>query len=225
MPCMAATAASAARAARGPAEVLAVQRTRTVRTCPPVPPIGDGHADDRIAAQALTAWPRLRGGAGAQGERVYDRASGVLRPALCAGWGQGLLGRRSPQRPDDRAGQRVYAPDERGLTAIVRVAGPRTRSADCLTLAQGQVGLDQAEGRAWRGWHRQMTPARRAVETARANRGPRRRPRAAPCRGTPPAAEPLRRRASAQHRDRVVALAPPAPGDRPPRPDPPPRCP
>jgi SRSO17 transposase len=163
---------------RGQAYVLAVKRNQTLTTWPPYQPIGDRHADELSAAQAVEQWQRLSCGAGAQGERVYDWLYLDLRPGLREGWSHGLLVRRSLSTPVELAYYLVYAPAGTAVQVIVRVAGTRWSIEDFFKLAKGQVGLDHYEVRSWQGWQRHMTLALwalalLAVETARAKRGTR----------------------------------------------------
>jgi len=162
--------------AREQAYVLAVKRNQSVTTWPPYQPIGSWQAEVVITAQARENWQRLSCGDGAQGERLYDWASVVLRPALREGWVQGLLARRSLSKPDELAYYLVYAPTDTALAVIVRVAGTRWTIEDFFKLAKGQVGLDHYEVRSWRGWYRHMSLALwalaiLAVTTAQEKRG------------------------------------------------------
>jgi len=161
---------------RGQAYVLAVKRTQAVSTFPPSQPIGYWHADALIAVQAAEDWQQLSCGDGAQGERIYDWLSLLLRPALREGWVHGLLVRRSLSDPSELAYYLVYAPEETPLAVIVRVAGTRWSIEDFFKLSKGQVGLDHYEVRSWQGWHRHMTLASwalalLAVERARGKKG------------------------------------------------------
>ncbi len=145
--------------ARAQAYVVAVKRTQTVSTWPPYGPPGQAQAGTRVAALPPEAWQRLSCGEGAQGERVYDWACVLLRPALRAGWVHALLARRHPSRLDELAFYLVYAPQGTPLQEIVRAAGTRWTIEETLGLAKGQVGLDHYEVRSWLGWHRHMTLA------------------------------------------------------------------
>lgn len=162
--------------ARGQAYVLAVKRTQSVTTWPPHQPIGQHHADTLLVARPPERWQRLSCGEGAQGERLYDWAYIVLRPAERKGWVQGLLVRRSLREAEDLAYYLVHAPEDTPLATIVRVAGTRWTIEECFKLAKGQVGLDHYEVRSWRGWYRHMTLALWALailaaEAARAKGG------------------------------------------------------
>jgi SRSO17 transposase len=88
---------------RAQADVVAVKRTHTVSTWPPYGRIGQARACDLIAAPPPEAWQRLGCGEGAQGERVYDWACRLVRPARPRGWVHAVLARRHPTRPDESA--------------------------------------------------------------------------------------------------------------------------
>ena len=148
-----------ALATRDQAYVVAVKRTQAVRTWPPSSPPGQTRAEALIAALPAEAWQRLSCGEGAQGERVYDWACRLVRPAVRDGWVHAVLARRHPTRPEELAYYLIYAPDGTPLEAVVRAAGSRWAIEDTFTLAKGQVGLDHYEGRSWPGWHRHITLA------------------------------------------------------------------
>ena len=161
---------------RGQAYVVAVKRTHTVSTWPPYGVPGQARAEDLLAALPAATWQRLSCGEGAQGERVYDWACRLLRPALRDGWVHALLVRRHPTRPEELAFYLVYAPEGTPLEEIVRAAGTRWAIEDTFKLAKGQVGLDHYEVRSWPGWHRHITLALWALailaaEAARAKGG------------------------------------------------------
>ena len=161
---------------RGQAYVVAVKRTHTVSTWPPDGPPGQARACDLIAALPAAAWQRLSCGEGAQGERVYDWAYRLVRPAQRDGWVHAVVARRHPTRPDELAFSLVHAPEGRPLAEIVRAAGMRWAIEDTFKLAKGQVGLDHYEVRSWPGWHRHITLslwalAILAAEAARAKGG------------------------------------------------------
>jgi SRSO17 transposase len=162
--------------ARGQAYVAAVKRTQTVSTWPPYGAPGQARVCDLIADLPAEGWQRLSCGEGAQGERVYDWACRLLRPALQEGWVHALLARRHPTRPEEVAFYLVYAPEGTSLEPMVRAAGSRWAIEDTFKLAKGQVGLDHYEVRSWDGWHRHMTLALWALailatEVARAKGG------------------------------------------------------
>jgi SRSO17 transposase len=161
---------------RAQAYVVAVKRTHTVSTWPPYGGIGQARACDLIAALPPEAWQRLSCGEGAQGERVYDWACRLVRPARPQGWVHAVLARRHPTRPDELAFYLTYAPEGTPPEEIVRVAGTRWAIEDTIKLAKGQVGLDHYEVRSWAGWHRHITLALWALailaaEAARAKGG------------------------------------------------------
>jgi SRSO17 transposase len=161
---------------RGQAYVVAVKRTHTVSTWPPYGVPGQARVCDLIADLPAEGWQRLSCGEGVQGERVYDWACRLLRPALQEGWGHALLARRHPTKPEEVAFYLVYAPEGTSLEAMVRAAGSRWAIEDTFKLAKGQVGLDHYEVRSWAGWHRHMTLALWALailatEVARAKGG------------------------------------------------------
>ena len=110
---------------------------------------------------------------------------------------------------------------------IVSVVGTRWSIEDFFKQAKGQVGLDHYEVRSWLGWHRHMTLALWAlalltIATAQAKGGSWcRSTRAAQRPRTAPPAEQARRRTATGAGNRVVALAPPASGNRQPLLDPP----
>lgn len=144
---------------RDQAYVVAVKRTHTVSTWPPYGPPAQTRVCDLIAALPAAAWQRLSCGEGAQGERVYDWAYRLVRPALRDGWVHAVLARRHPTRPEELAFYLVYAPDGTALEEIVQAAGTRWAIEDTFKLAKGQVGLDHYEVRSWPGWHRHITLA------------------------------------------------------------------
>jgi len=148
-----------ALATRGQAYAVAVKRTHTVSTWPPYGPPAQTRVCDRIAALPAAAWQRLSCGEGAQGERVYDWAGRLVRPALRDGWVHAVLARRQPARPEELAFYLVYAPDGTALEEMVRAVGSRWAIEDTFKLTKGQVGLDHYEVRAGRGWHRHTTLA------------------------------------------------------------------
>jgi SRSO17 transposase len=149
----------AALEARGQGYVVAVKPTHTVSTWPPYGVPGQERAAQLIAALPTKAWQRLSCGEGAQGERVYDWACQVVRPALRAGWVPAVLARRHATRPAELAFYLVYAPADTPLAELARVAGTRWAIEDTFKLAKGQVGLDHYEVRSWPGWHRHITLA------------------------------------------------------------------
>ncbi len=89
----------------------------------------------------------------------YDGACVPLRPALREGWVHAVLLRRHPERVDELAYYRVYAPVATPLPEVIRAAGARWTIDDLFKLAKGQVGLDHYEVRSWQGWHRHITLA------------------------------------------------------------------
>lgn len=161
---------------RGQADVVAVKRTPTVSSWPPYGPPGQARACDLIAGLPAEAWQRLSCGDGVQGDRRYDWACRLLRPAQRPGWVHAVLARRHPTRPDDVACYLVCTPEGRPREEIVRAAGARWAIEDTFKLAKGQVGLDQYAVRSWVGWHRHITLALwalaiRAAAAARAKGG------------------------------------------------------
>jgi SRSO17 transposase len=175
---------------RGQAYVVAVKRKHTASTWPPYGVPGQVRAEQVTAALPASAWQRLSCGEGAQGERVYDWACRLVRPALRDGWVHAVLARRHPTRPQEVAFYLVYAPDSTPLEELARVAGTRWAIEDTFKLAKGQVGLDHYEVRSWPGWHRHITLALWALailatEVAQAKGGT-----ASPLAGSSPSACP-----------------------------------
>jgi SRSO17 transposase len=144
---------------REQAYVVAVKRSQAVSTWPPHGPIGQTTAEALVADLGPAAWQRLSCGEGAQGERVYDWAYRLVRPALSEGWTHAVLARRHPTRAEEVVYYLVYAHHGAPLREVVRAAGSRWAVEETFKLAKGQVGLDHYEVRSWRGWHRHMTLA------------------------------------------------------------------
>ncbi len=149
--------------ARGHASGLAARANQPVSPWPPDGPPAHAPVSDSVSAVSPPPWHRRSGGAGAQGPRLSAWAYGPLRPALHAGWGQGLRIRRPPLRPAETAWALGYAPVETPLDDLARAAGTRWTSEEGFTLAQGQGGLDQSAVRRGQGGHRPITRARFAL--------------------------------------------------------------
>ena len=104
------------------------------------------------------AWYRCRGGAGSQGERLYDwarlplRASGGQRQR----W---LLARRSLSAPTAIAYFVASGPQQTPLDELARVGGTRWAVEESVETAKGEVGLAHDEVRRWQGWYRHITLA------------------------------------------------------------------
>jgi len=111
------------------------------------------------AGLPAAAWERLSAGAGAKGPRLYDWARVALAEPTPAGWGRGLLVRRSISDPTQRAFYRVFGPAETLLPQMVCVAGHRWTIEESSEAAKGEVGLDQYQVRQWTGWYRHVTLA------------------------------------------------------------------
>jgi SRSO17 transposase len=144
---------------RAQAYVVAVKSNEKPTTWPPYGPPGQVAVAQLRAELEPGAWQQLSCGEGAQGERWYDWAYVLLRPALRDGWVHGVLCRRSLTEPDEVAYYLVYAPEGTPLAEITRAAGSRWAIEDVFKLAKGQVGLDHYEVRSWAGWYRHITLA------------------------------------------------------------------
>jgi SRSO17 transposase len=98
------------------------------------------------------AWRRLRAGAGAKGERLYDRAVTPLwRLQISAKqcrFGNYLLVRRSLDEKREHAYYVVYAPRSKALLqTLVNVAARRWKIEIGFEASKGECGLDQYEVR------------------------------------------------------------------------------
>ena len=145
--------------ARGQAYALAVKRTEQPTTWPPYGPPDQVVVADVAATLGPEDWQRLSGGAGAQGERLYDWAYVPLRPALADGWIHALVIRRSCTDPDEVAYYLIYTPTDTPRVEIIRAIGARWTIEEVFELATQRVGLDEYEVRSWIGWHRHTTLA------------------------------------------------------------------
>lgn len=173
--------------ARAQAYVLAVRSNQSVTTWPPDQP-PDQHRVAALAARLQPEdWVRLSCGDGAQGPRLYDWALVQLRPALQDGWGHALLVRRHPERTDELAYYRCYAPRTTALSDLVRAAGTRWTIEELFERAKGEVGLDHYEVRSWHGWQRHITLALVALAVLAVSAQKRGRPRV---RSTSPSRSP-----------------------------------
>ncbi len=112
-----------------------------------------------IAALPAEEWQRRSVGNGSKGPRVYDWAAIRLPFDSPAGWGQGVLARRSLSDPTEIAYYRVFAPDGTTVGELARVAGTRWAIETGFERAKGEVGLDEYEVRRWEAWHRHITLA------------------------------------------------------------------
>ena len=206
---------------RGRGYVLAVTSTQRLGLKP---------VEDWLEDVPAKGWRRLSAGDGAKGPRLYDWAWLPYQSDTAPGWQKGLLIRRSLAAPDKLAFYLTLAPAATSLEELVRVAGTRWAVEACFEAAKGEVGLDQYEVRSWTGWHRHVTLAmlahaylavvRQAAIGGSGDGRPRRRTGAAHRAGSaPPAvAAGLGAPARSGAGDRLVALAPPPPAARPPKP-------
>jgi len=119
--------------------------------------VGQVPAADLVAALPPDAWTTLSAGDGAKGPRRYDWARMAIRPLSDPDRGYWLLVRRSLADPHDRAHYVCDGPVADTHGALVRVAGVRWASEECLEEAKGEVGLDHYEVRRWDGWYRHIT--------------------------------------------------------------------
>jgi len=108
--------------------------------------------------QALdaAAWQRLSAGEGTKGPRLYDWAWLAHESEAAGGWQKGLLIRRKLAQPEAFTFYLTLAPEAAGLADLVRVAGTRWTIEASFEAAKGEVGLDQYEGRRYRGLKRHM---------------------------------------------------------------------
>jgi SRSO17 transposase len=120
---------------------------------------------DKIAeGLPARAWRRLRAGAGAKGERLYDWAVTPLwRLQISAEqcrFGHYVLVRRSLDEKREHAYYVVYVPRSKALLqTLVNVAARRWEIEIGFEASKGECGLDQYEVRRWRGWYRHITLA------------------------------------------------------------------
>jgi SRSO17 transposase len=125
---------------------------------PPYAPRDQASASTVAAALETEAWQRMRCGAGAEGERLFDSAYIPLRPALPAGGVHALLIRR-PVEADEVGYYLVYAPVDMPLAEVMRAVGAGWAIEGAFKLSDGQLGLDHREVRPWAGWHGHVTLA------------------------------------------------------------------
>jgi SRSO17 transposase len=112
-----------------------------------------------LAALVTEGWDRLSAGDGAKGPRWYDWLWLPLAAPWQPDWRRWLLVRRSLSEPTELTAYVVFAPQERALANVVRVAGSRWTVERCFEEAKGEVGLDHYEVRSWTGWYRHITLA------------------------------------------------------------------
>ena len=115
-------------------------------------------ADRLIASLPPEAWGPLSGGAGSQGERLYDWACVRLPYERASGTAQWLLAPGAVSAPTACAYFRVFGPATTALD-LVRVAGMRWAIEASFEDAKGAVGLDHYEVRTWTAWYRHVTLA------------------------------------------------------------------
>jgi SRSO17 transposase len=123
---------------------------------------GDGGVRQPAAATIAASlrdddWHRLSAGAGSKGPRVYDWARGEVVRLPDPDWNHWRVIRRSIDGPTDVAYYVCFGPADTSLVELVRVAGTRWASEECIETAKGEVGLDEYEVRKWRGWYRPIT--------------------------------------------------------------------
>jgi len=112
-----------------------------------------------LADPPPAGWQRLSAGTGAKGPRWYDWVRLPLIAPLVDGWARWVLLRRNVADPTDLTAYVCFAPADRTLTDLVRVAGRRWTVEICFEAAKQEVGLAQYEVRSWTGWHRHVTLA------------------------------------------------------------------
>ena len=125
--------------------------------------IGQHKPEDLAKAMPDEAWRRLSAGAGAKGERPFDRARLRLVRRQAPRWDHWLLVRRSIAEPEDLAYFVVFGPAGLRLADLARVAGRRWIVEECFEAAKQEVGLADYEVRSWHGWHRHVTLAMLAL--------------------------------------------------------------
>lgn len=127
-----------------------------------------------LANLPAEGWERLSAGAGSKGLRWYDWRRLELSDPAEPGFKRWLLVRRSISDPSELTAYVTFAPAERSLPALVRVAGMRWTVEESIQTGKGEVGLDHYEVRSWTGWYRHMTLAMWAqafLSVVRAERG------------------------------------------------------
>jgi SRSO17 transposase len=112
-----------------------------------------------LAGLPADGWERVSAGAGSKGLRWYDWRRLELNDPQEQGFKRWLLVRRSISDPSDLTAYVTFAPAERSLPALVRVAGLRWTVEESIQTGKGEVGLDHYEVRSWTGWYRHMTLA------------------------------------------------------------------
>jgi hypothetical protein len=112
-----------------------------------------------VAALPPEGWTRLRAGDGSTGPRWYDRRWLPLAEPQEPGWRRWLLVRRRRSVPTELIASMVLAPQDTTLAEVVPVVGTRWTIESRCEAAQGEVGLDDAEGRSGTGWDRPITLA------------------------------------------------------------------
>lgn len=112
-----------------------------------------------VAGWEAAQWQRLRVGAGAKGQRMYDWAAArvVTHRDQWPGPVRWLLARRAITDPTDVAYYLADAPPDTPLAVLAQVASSRWPVEQCFEEAKGETGLDQYEVRGWPSWHRHIT--------------------------------------------------------------------
>ncbi|MFD9075855.1 transposase, partial [Streptomyces lasiicapitis] len=125
------------------------------------------------------AWQRLSAGAGAKGERYYDRAQIDIHDAAGRPGQWCLLARRN-RRTGELAFYHCFSPRPVPMSELVRVAGRRWRIEETFQASKGLTGLDEHQVRRWASWHRWATLAMLAHAFVACTAATERRDRPAP---------------------------------------------
>jgi SRSO17 transposase len=126
-------------------------------------PAGAGRVtrtDELAARLPRHAWQRLSAGAGAKGQRWYDRAW-ITIPGTSPGC-RYLLIRRN-RRTRELAFYRCYCPHRVPLALLVKIAGLRWTTEENFQAGKGLAGLDEHQVRHWTPWYRWVTLAMLAL--------------------------------------------------------------
>jgi SRSO17 transposase len=136
---------------RGQGYVLAVACSSEVTTR-----AGKFRADTLAAKVPKRAWQKLSAGAGAKGNRFYDRA--VIDLAEPGAGHPQLLIRRN-RHTGELAYYRCYSISRVPLATLVKVAGSRWRVEETFQTGKGLAGLDEHQLRRYPSWARWVTLA------------------------------------------------------------------
>lgn len=112
-------------------------------------------ADELASIIPERSWQSRSAGAGTKGHRDYDWAYLPVETHLEHGTRWLLL--RRHRRTGELAFYRCYAPTEKPLTILVRIAGRRWPVEESFQAGKELAGLDEHQVRRWDSWHRWVT--------------------------------------------------------------------